>query len=119
LLLAVVELDWGRRRHVSDASGAFLGVLHRHVKESDLLLANFNQPLAVLAACCQRILDSDYLLKELVREADAEWGQIMGERPYFDREGSPHHPADPYTIASIRQKLSEALQQLSVDTPRK
>jgi hypothetical protein len=51
-------------------------------------------------------------LKELVREADAEWGRTFGERPYFDREGQPPHPDDPYTAQSVRavlERLAESL----------
>jgi hypothetical protein len=83
------------------------------VKESDLLLENFDHPLVVLADCCQRVLNSDYLLEELVRNADAEWGRVMGERPYFERKGASHHPDDPYTIESVRNVLSGILQQLA------
>lgn len=114
---AEVEIGSWLRSHVTDGAGAFVVVLHRNIKESDLLLANFDQPLAVLAGYCQRVLDTDYLLKELVRDADVEWGQIMGERPYFDRQGSSH-PEDPYTLDSVRDKLSEILKQLTVDAPR-
>ena len=88
-------------------------VLNRRVKGSDLLLHNFDQPLFVLAACCQRILDSDYLLEELVREADAEWGRVMGERPFFQTEGSAPHPHDPYTVESVRNALTGLLKQLA------
>jgi hypothetical protein len=66
---------------------------------------------------CQRVLDSDYALQELVREADVEWARVMGERPYFDREGSPH-PDDPYTIGSVRRTLSELVKQLAVEAPQ-
>ena len=54
---------------------------------------------------------SDYLLRELVREADVEWGQRMDERPHFAREGSPEHPDDPYTTGSVRKALEEILEQ--------
>jgi hypothetical protein len=100
--------------HVADAGGALKVVLHRRVKGSDLLLNNFEQPLIVLASFCQRILDSDYLLNDLVREADAEWGLLMGERPYFEREGAPCHADDPYTVESVRKVLQELSQQLAV-----
>jgi hypothetical protein len=93
-------------------------VLHRHITGSELLLNNFDQPLVVLASCCQRLLDSEYLLQELVREADVEWGRVMGERPYFEKEGSSHHPDDPYTIESVRRTLSELVKQLAVDALR-
>ena len=43
--------------------------------------------MVVLAGYCQRVLNSDYLLKELVRDADVEWGRVMQERPYFEKVG--------------------------------
>jgi hypothetical protein len=105
--------------HIRDASGALQLVLHRDVQGSDLLAKNFDHPLVVLADYCQQVLDSDYLLKELVRNADVEWGRTMGERPYFEKEGSPRHPDDPYTIESVRNTLLELLAQLAADkSPR-
>jgi hypothetical protein len=88
-------------------------VLHRRVAGSEQLLNNLDQPLVVLAGYCQRILDSDYHLEELVRDADIEWGRLMRERPYFEREGAPRHPDDPYTVESVRTVLSDLLKQLA------
>jgi hypothetical protein len=98
--------------HLADSGGALPVVLLRHVKASELLLNNPDQPLAVLASFCQRILNSDYLLKELVREADIEWGRVMDERPYFEKEGVQRHPDDPYTVDSVRAALAGILKQL-------
>ena len=110
---AEVEIAFWLRGHLADAGGALQVVLHRQVKGSELLLNNMDQPLVVLASYCQRVLNSDYLLEELVREADIEWGGVMGERPYFEKEGSPHHPDDPYTVESVRNALSGLLEQLA------
>ena len=110
---AEVEIASWLRSHLADAGGALRVVLHRHVKGSELLLNNFDQPLVVLAGCCQRVLDSDYLLEELVRDADVEWGRVMGERPYFEKPGAPRHPDDPYTVESVRNALSGLLEQLA------
>jgi hypothetical protein len=110
---AEVEIATWLTSHLRD--GALEVVLHREVKGSELLLANFDHPLAVLADYCRLVLDSDYSLKELVRNADAEWGRIMGERPYFEKEGMPCHPDDPYTVESVRNTLSELLTQLAAD----
>jgi hypothetical protein len=110
---AEVEIATWLRSHLPDAGGALPVVLHRHVKGSELLLNNLDQPLVVLASFCQRVLDSDYLLEELVRDADVEWGRVMGERPYFEKAGSPRHPVDPYTIESVRNALSGLLKQLA------
>jgi hypothetical protein len=38
-------------------------------------------------AFLQRVLDSEHLLGEIVREADVEWGRLHGERPHFEKAG--------------------------------
>jgi hypothetical protein len=111
---AEIEIAAWLRDHLADAGGALEVVLHRYVKGSDLLLHDFDQPLVVLARYSQRVLDSDYLLKELVRDADIEWGRAMGERPYFEKEGSPANPDDPYTVESVRNALCGLIKQLAV-----
>jgi hypothetical protein len=111
---AEVEIETWLRRHLLDAGGGLQAVLLCGVKGSDLLLGNFDQPLAVLASYCQRILSSDYRLTELVRAADIEWGRVMGERPYFEKEGVAADPNDPYTVESVRSTLSGLLEQLAV-----
>jgi hypothetical protein len=107
------EIQTWLRCNLIDSGGALAAVLHRHVKASELLLANFDQPLIVLASYCQHILDSDYLLAELVREIDVEWGRVMGERPYFETVGAPCNADDPYTVECVRGKLSALLNQLA------
>ena len=67
----------------------------------------------------QRILDSDYLLGELVRQCDVEWGRAYGERPYFQKEGSPPHQDDPYTVESVRGSLTALLGTLAAGTASK
>ena len=67
----------------------------------------------VLADSVQHILGSEYLLKELVRQADVEWGRVFGERPHFEQEGRPPDPDDPYTAESVRTALSQLLGKLN------
>lgn len=110
---AEIEVGTWLRSNVTDAAGALQFVLHRHVSGSELLLQNLDRPLAGLAEYCQQALASDYLLKEMVREADVEWGQRMGERPHFDRECSPEEPGDPYTFQSVRDALVKVVKQLA------
>ncbi len=104
------------RSNLTDTTGALQAVLHYQLKGSELLLNNLDQPLLALAAYCQQVLASDYHLAELVREADVEWGRRMDERPHFNREGSPPHPDDPYTKASLRMALGEVLTKISEAT---
>lgn len=94
---------------IADPAGALRKVLHRHLKASTLLLDNLDDPSAAAAAYLRHILASEQRIREIVNEADAEWGRMMDERPHFEREGSPPHPDDPYTLASVRTALEEAL----------
>jgi hypothetical protein len=110
---AGVEIQSWLRSHVADAGGALEVVLHRRVKGSDLFLNDFDQPLVVLASYCQRILGSDYLLEDLVRDVDVEWGRMMDERPLFERHGSSCDPNDPYTVDSVRAEVTQLLAQLA------
>jgi hypothetical protein len=112
---AEVEIESWLRRHLECPGGELHFVLHRQFKGSDELLHNFEQPLVAFAGYCQRVLDSDYLLAELVRECDVEWGRQMGERPHFERQGVPHHPDDLYTIESVRNALSKLVEKIAPD----
>src|SRR3954447_4234277 len=99
--------------HVTDDTGALKSVLLRHIKGSERLLNNVDRPLVALAEACTRILASDELLREVVREADVEWGRLMVERPHFEEEGFSPRPEDPYTLGSVRKTLNEAVGKLA------
>jgi hypothetical protein len=99
------------RAHLDDAGGVLAQVVLRHVRTSEILLEKFDQPAAVLVGYLNQVLTSETLLKELVREADAEWGQTLGDRPHFERDGHPPHPDDPYTLASVREALTQLVQR--------
>jgi hypothetical protein len=107
------EIEEYLTRHLMDAAGVLPVVLLRRVKESELLLNHFDRPLFVLASYIQRVLDSEYLLKDLVRETDIEWGRVLGERPHFEKEGCPPDPDDPYTFESVRATLSGLIEKLT------
>ena len=109
---AEVEIEEWLRRHMTAGDGELQVVLLRRIKGSELLLHNFERPLFVLAAYGRQVLDSDYHLHELVREADVEWGRVNGERPHFEVEGSPPDPDDPYTFESVRKTLAGLIEQL-------
>ena len=101
---AELELDEYLRRHLVDSGGVLKRVLSRHLGES-LLHGDYDQPLAALAEYVRKMLASAQLLEEFVREADAEWGRVHDERPYFQKPGRSPHPDDPYTIDSVRRAL--------------
>jgi hypothetical protein len=114
---AEVEIEDWLKQHVPAARGELQVALLRCIKGSELLLQHYEQPLHVLATACQRILDSDYLLKELVRQADVEWGQVHGEKPHFEKEGEPPDPDDPYVHESVRKTLAGLIEQLAPGEP--
>jgi hypothetical protein len=109
---AAVEIENWLRHNMPPGNSELEVVLFRRVKESDILLENYEKPLMGLEACCKQTLESEYRLRELVRDADVEWGRVFGERPYFDIEGSPPAPNDPYTIESVRAAISSLVRQL-------
>jgi hypothetical protein len=108
---AEAAIETWLRQHLSKP--ALETVLLRCVSQSELLLNNYDQPLIVLAAYCQKVLGSDRLLKELVRDCDEEWGRVFGERPHFDVEGAAPDPDDPYTVESVRKRLSALIGELA------
>jgi hypothetical protein len=99
------------RRHMTDPGGVLGGVLLRHV--GGYVVRDYDHPLAVLAECIRLVLRSEDLLRDLVREADMEWGRALGERPYFEKPGRPPHPDDQYTIESVRLTLSHLIEQVA------
>jgi hypothetical protein len=113
---AEAEIENHLRQYLG-ATDSLLGVLLRHAKTSELLLNNSDRPLIVLAACVQRILDSECLLREIVREVDVEWGRLHGERPHFEKTGQPPHPDDPHTVESVRVSLLGLIETLATHAP--
>ena len=110
---AAAEIQAYLGRHMADGTGPLSGVLLRQVTQSELLLKNLDEPLVVLAGYVGQVLGSESRLKELVREADVEWGRMFGERPWFERDGIPPAPDDPYTFEAVRAALSQLAGGLS------
>ena len=108
-----IEIDEFLRRELATDSGALRTVIYRGVKQSEQLINNYERPHAVLAAFLRAVLDSEHRLKDMVREADVEWSRIVDEPPHFEQEGCPPHPDDEYTLASVRQTLSQLIDKLS------
>ena len=110
---AELEIERYLERHLKDGEGALEVVLLRRVRDSEILLQmGYGQPLAALARFVERILSSEELLRRFVNEVDAQWGRIYQERPYFQKEGQPPHAQDPYTLASVGDKLRKLLEEV-------
>ena len=110
---AVAEIQQYLSRHLADSEGVLPTVLLRLVTESEVLLRGYERPLVALADFVRLVLDSEHALKELVREADVEWGRVFRERPRFDRDGQPPAPDDPYTLESVRTALARLVEGLT------
>lgn len=106
---AETEIGTWLGNNLADTEGALRAVLHRHLKGSALLLDTLDRPLVALAHYCRSLLAADSLLREIVGEADVEWGRAMEERPHFERDGVTPHPDDPYTVEGVRKTLNDAL----------
>jgi len=100
------------RGHVEDPVGALTAVMHRHIKATRLFLDRLDRPLEAIKAYSERLLGSDELLKELVRETDVEWGRMMDERPHFERDGAASDPDDPYNFEGVQRVLRGILKAL-------
>ena len=109
---AELEIDEYLCRHLVDSGGVLSTVFVRHLGES-LLEDHYDAPLAVLAEYIRRMLASERLLEEFVRDADAEWGRVNDEPPYFQAPGRPPHCDDPYTIESVRLALCQLGERLA------
>lgn len=110
LVQGKMELKLFLNDHLRDSDGALLLVLQNRIDEADALISQHrDQPLMALTKMIWEIIDNPTFLKEIVREADFRWGQIYGERPYFDVPGKPSNPDDPYTSASVQRQLENLL----------
>jgi hypothetical protein len=109
---AELEIEEYLRRYLVDSGGVLRRVLIRRLGDS-LLSGDYNQPLAVLAEYIPKVLASEHVLEEVVREADAEWGRVHEERPYFQDRSRLPHPDDPYTVDSVRLALSQLRERLA------
>ena len=44
---------------------------------------------------------------------DCQWGQLTGERPYFQSPGQTAHPDDEYTHESVNRQLAQLLESIN------
>ena len=92
-------------RNLIDPEAALQAILHQWVKGDPRVSQYKETPLYALEKILQSTIDNPHLLYELVRQVDIKWGQMYGERPYFQQPGQPPHPNDVYTHESVRQDL--------------
>ena len=113
LMQAVAEINAFVAANLGDSSGALQAVLQNWVKDDEERVSNsFNSPLVALRQIIEAILNNEELFYEFVRQVDFKWGQIYGERPYFQRPGQPANPLDEYSHEIVREKLVAFLETM-------
>lgn len=97
-----------------DQEGSLTRTMLAQLKaNTPLLAAHHGNPEAVLLKYLDQVLGSEANLKQLVRDTDARWGRDYRERPYFEKDGQPSHPDDPYTNQKVGLMLKLLREQIS------
>lgn len=108
LVQVQTEINTFISQNLRDVSGALQAVLRRWVLEDIARISqHLDAPLQALLGLLESILNNPPILYELVRQVDMLWGEMNGERPYFQQPGQPPHPDDEYTHESVEQQLTE------------
>ena len=105
LIQVITAINTFIDRNLIDPEAALQAILHQWVKGDPRVSQYKETPLVALEQILRSIIDNPSLLYELVRQVDIKWGQMYGERPYFQQPGQPPHPEDVYTHESVRQDL--------------
>ena len=112
MLRAVTEINGFIDKHLRDSSGALKAVLQDWVKQDSRVSEHLDQPLIALEQILTSITTNSEILYEFVRQVDFKWGQIYGDRPYFQKPGQSPHPEDEYTHTSVQTQLVTLLKQV-------
>ncbi|TVR11042.1 MAG: hypothetical protein EA395_08270 [Phormidium sp. GEM2.Bin31] len=112
LLRAVTEINGFIDKHLRDSSGALKAVLQDWVKQDSRVSEQIEKPLIALEQILTSITTNSEILYEFVRQVDFKWGQIYGDRPYFQQPGQSPHPDDEYTHDSVQKKLTQLRETL-------
>ena len=104
------ELKLFISQNLQDLSGSLQAILQIEVDQADEAISHhLQQPILVLKELVEHILNQSEVFYELVKQVDCKYGQMYGERPYFQRPGAPAHPDDEYSHESVRVQLTHFL----------
>ncbi|NCR07499.1 MAG: hypothetical protein EWV55_13325 [Microcystis viridis Mv_BB_P_19951000_S69] len=116
LVQVTTEIKQFIAANLGDSSGALQIILQLVVDEELTKVSqNLDNPVQALQLILEEILDNQELLYELVHRVDVKWGQLYGERPYFQQPNQKPHPEDEYTHNSVRDKLVSLLARLEAN----
>ena len=98
--------------HLEDANGALQPCLKRWIKTDVRVGKYLDEPLLALRSLITEILQQPQVLYEFARQVAVEWGEMNGERPYFQKPGAEPHPEVAYSHERIQTMLTALLGQL-------
>ncbi|ESA32545.1 hypothetical protein N836_24840 [Leptolyngbya sp. Heron Island J] len=101
-------------RHLDDTNGALQPCLKRWIKTDVRVGKYLDEPLLALRSLMTDIVQQPQVLYEFARQVAVEWGQMNGERPYFQKPGAEPHPEVAYSHQRIQEILAALLEQLPV-----
>ncbi|MGI0483511.1 hypothetical protein ACN4EE_22355 [Geminocystis sp. CENA526] len=111
------EINLFIRNNLKDLSGALQAVLVDLVNSGDDKISSHDtEPLKALTLIIEDILSNEHKYYDFVKQVDLKWGQMNGERPYFQSVGQPPHPEDEYTHESVGLRLLELLEIINQQT---
>ena len=99
-------------RYLNDTDGALQLCLKRWVKIDGRIGQFLDEPLVALQLIVTDIVEQPQVLCEFSRQVAVEWGQLNGERPYFQKLGEDAHPEAAYSHDSIRGVLAVLVARL-------
>ncbi|MBF0186596.1 MAG: hypothetical protein HQL50_01575 [Magnetococcales bacterium] len=104
---------------VRDASGALKSLIKRRIKTNlPTIDAHLDDPLTALEEILRPIVEKEAVLHEFVRQVDVKWGQLMMERPHFQKPGQTPHPDDEYTHSSVKKAVTDLLKKITDEKQR-
>lgn len=113
LVQVTTEINLFIANHLQDSEGALQSVLQTLVKGEEATVSQYlDTPLEALKVILTQLLSNDAIFFDFVKQVDAKWGQMYGERPHFQQPGQTPHPDDEYTHKSVKIQLEDLLHQL-------
>ncbi len=105
-LRARALLDGFVDSHLVDGPGALRIVLKQVVREDLRVSRSFDVPMVAFEGILREVVAEPEVLYELARRVAVVWGELYGERPYFQVPGGEAHPDAEYCHGSVREALA-------------
>ncbi len=97
--------------YLKDPEGALKPTLKQWIADDVRVSRNLDTPLVALDEIL-RSLSQPPELYEFARAVNMKWGEIYGDRPYFQKPGQPPHPNAVYSHKMLQGQLEMLCQQL-------